>query len=357
MSGPSMSRRWRWQGFTLIELLVVIAIIGVLIALLLPAVQAAREAARRAQCTNNLKQIGLALHNYESVNGCFPIAGFPAYDYGENTTRQNGAFSPHARLLGFLEGQPLYNAINWNLPAWNDSTGSVANSTVIRSRITSFLCPSDSPPRWTLAALGTTAPGNNYFASLGSSLEFDSNRAAPPNGVFAYSSSYAVTVIKLANITDGTSNTVAFGEWRIGTGNSSVIQIPTDIVMFGSLGSISRGTAQMLMPAGAVPFLQWVSSCAAAVATQRDSGHTPILGEGWFVAINGYTLGNILLGPNPKSPNCTSARTGQALQNPGMYTLSSRHPGGANILMCDGSVRFVKDSINLQTVWALGSCS
>ena len=143
---PSRAR-WR-RGFTLIELLVVIAIIAVLIALLLPAVQSAREAARRVQCVNNLKQIGLAIHNYISANDCVPAGGFPAWVQESQYYIYNGDFSVHFRLLPFLEQQNLANAANYSFAVFNSSVGDVINSTVQATRLNAFLCPSDTPPNW-----------------------------------------------------------------------------------------------------------------------------------------------------------------------------------------------------------------
>ena len=132
------------RGFTLIELLVVIAIIAVLIALLLPAVQSAREAARRAQCTNNLKQLGLAAHNYISINNVYPSQSI------QNTTTWSWEPSWVAAILPMMEQTPMYNAINFNLPMLEIgfvtpvATGGTANSTAGLATILSLLCPSES---------------------------------------------------------------------------------------------------------------------------------------------------------------------------------------------------------------------
>jgi prepilin-type N-terminal cleavage/methylation domain-containing protein/prepilin-type processing-associated H-X9-DG protein len=361
-----MSRRVPRLGFTLIELLVVIAIIAVLIALLLPAVQAAREAARRAQCVNNMKQIGLALHNYHSTNDCFPPGAVNCTVAETGALNNNGSYSPHARLLGFMEQQQLYNAANFWIANNSSAYGVYAQSTVLGTRLNVFLCPSSPAPSWTMVwstppVTSMTAPGNNYFASKGSTLEWASQyTSGPPNGLFFYTNpAGGAQTVGLRDITDGSSGTIAFGEWKTGDGNTALVTIPTDIVFLGQYPpGVTRNTPQMDMPAGAGPLQQWLTLCASALRTSADrSGQTGSLGETWAIAISSYTLGDVLQAPNPKYPNCTTQAAGAGVTGNGMMTLSSYHPGGANVLMCDGSVKFLKDSTNLNTVWALGSRS
>jgi prepilin-type N-terminal cleavage/methylation domain-containing protein/prepilin-type processing-associated H-X9-DG protein len=358
----------RPAGFTLIELLVVIAIIAVLIALLLPAVQAAREAARRVQCTNNLKQIGLALHNYHQTNNCFPPGSLVYFSPAVLTGTQEANWSPsvHSRLLGNLEQQALYNAMNWSVGVNYDPYGSFANSTVSLTRLYAFLCPSDPAP--TRLGMGSAplssnnATGNNYFASMGSSLEWNGTyTAAPPNGLFQYVGTTGNGRIGITNIQDGTSNTIAFGEWRQGSGIYKTVTIPTDIIMIGSLPNgvgHNNGTMNMPNPVLIANFPAWLQKCAAGAAATANRGNwkTVSLGSDWVVGIMGDTLGNVLLPPNPPYPNCNNS-TGKAdgISDAGVYGMSSYHPGGGNVLLADGSVRFLKNSTNQSAVWALGS--
>jgi prepilin-type processing-associated H-X9-DG protein len=305
------------------------------------------------QCVNNMKQIGLGLHNYHQTNNCFPPGSYLARN-ADGTTRNNGDFSAHFRLLAYTEQVAMYNAANINLACYNDGYGDVANSTVTSKRLNLFLCPSSPPPTWTLLGAGYTAvaPGNNYFASLGSSLEFAGNQTSgPPNGVFRYDNQG--NSIGIAQITDGTTNTIAFGEWKIGSGNTAVITPTTDIVFYG-FGPFTRNTPQMSMPAGSALFQQWITGCAGALTTANRQGKTVALGQYWAVGVMGFTLGTTLLAPNPKYPNC-STNNANTIEDPGMMNMKSFHPGGANILLCDGSVKFLKDSTALQVVWALGS--
>jgi prepilin-type N-terminal cleavage/methylation domain-containing protein/prepilin-type processing-associated H-X9-DG protein len=349
-------------GFTLIELLVVIAIIAVLIALLLPAVQAAREAARRMQCVNNMKQIGLALHNYISVNNVVPPAALQIYVRESNSIILNGSYSAQARLLPFLEQQTLSNAANFSVGCFNSLSGDLINSTTCKTRLAMFLCPSDTPPTWTDPDynIAEVASGNNYFASFGSSLDPNGgDGTSAPNGPFAAIPSYGGAIDKsLAAITDGLSNTIAFGEWKTGDGNVNQVNPSTDVIWVNSYpAGVYSDYSLLNMPHGGQVFLQWLPQCAALVASLTARyPKTPSLGECWAFGLPGYSFGNVVLPPNPSYPNCNCG-TGGAILQPGVFGMTSYHPGGANVVLCDGSVRFLKNSTNIQTIWSLGSTS
>ncbi len=350
------------RAFTLIELLVVIAIIAVLIALLLPAVQAAREAARRAQCVNNMKQLGLAMHGYATADGAIPMGDSSVRSATTGALVGTGAMSHFARMLSYLEQQPLYNAINFSISAYNgnDLKGYAANSTVLYTRLNVFLCPSASLPSYTIGgAVILPSTGTSYFGSFGASLNPEDNQVdgAPPNGLFSVC--LQGPAITFAMINDGLSNTVAFGEWRLGTGTVSIVS-PQDIVFTNPIYYSSGNNPLSNLPAGNTGnmFLNWAAGCAAMNKTQIATpstrvSTTSVLGITWVIGNNVYNLGNIVVPPNAINyPNCSSGTT---LDEPGIYGMSSYHPGGANVTMGDGSVRFLKNSINISTVWALGS--
>ncbi len=197
-----MTARTR-RGFTLIELLVVIAIIAVLIALLLPAVQAAREAARRSQCVNNLKQIGLAMHNYHQTNDVFPL-GATLQPNAPGTVYNWSCWSAQAQMLPYLEQGAIYNAINFSYacepysePTARDkgyaSLGGYINSTAYNMRVSSFLCPSDP----------NAGPinDNSYHGSVGTTTYNTGQHTPASTGVFGMQASYGIR-----DIIDGTSN-------------------------------------------------------------------------------------------------------------------------------------------------------
>jgi prepilin-type N-terminal cleavage/methylation domain-containing protein/prepilin-type processing-associated H-X9-DG protein len=343
------------RGFTLIELLVVIAIIAVLIALLLPAVQAAREAARRAQCTNNLKQIGLALHNYHSTYDTFAPGGIPSRTLSGALRSAWGSWSAQSVLLPYLEQAPIYNSLNTMLVNQGDDA-QFAQTTGIVSVISSFLCPSSPVANATFYGRGS--PGNNYFASVGSSLNYDgTSGAGAPNGVFQYSGA----AIGIRDITDGTSSTIAFGEWRTGDFNENKLSIPQDTINVGGSwpAGANYGSPLLNMPAGAVGFQAWLPVCAGSAQSSVGNAdkNRSWIGQQWATGMFGRTLGNTLLAPNANYPNC-QVTTGQGdFDSPGMWGLSSYHAAGANVLMADGSVHFIKSSTNMLVMWQIGSRS
>jgi len=330
-------------AFTLIELLVVIAIIAVLIALLLPAVQAAREAARRAQCVNNLKQIGLALHNYESAQQAFP--------WNQNTYNniypkppQGGddgnSWSALALMLPYIEQTQVHNAINFSF-GFNEFAGQSGladpvQATAIQVTIASFICPSDSGKG-----------RNSYRASNGTNWDWWSREGGA--GPMTRGSDS-----KISSVTDGLSNTIAFAERNRGDGDPSKYN-PGDVYV-GVPGSawglptyvVSNPADQQKIVNSVIP------DCVAAAKT----GTTPTWDWGGFYWAAGDYPGakmNFVLAPNSKTPDCSP--WGGVGAGIGFYSARSRHSGGVNVLLTDGSVKFIKDSVSIPTWYALATRS
>ncbi len=332
-----MRSRETRRGFTLIELLVVIAIIGVLIALLLPAVQAAREAARRSQCTNNLKQIGLALHNYHSAIDSFPMgASQQPYDIGQPADTWS-VWSAQSLLLPYMEQTAIYNAINFSWsPGPRGGYSAVVNSTAYGTVINSFLCPSDAN-----AGVNNI---NSYCASMGTTTQ---NVTSKTTGIFAYQTAY-----KIPNVTDGTSNTIAYSEALVGEENNQIQK------MGNSTGSASGGgqAVNKYDISGMLPQVkQDLQTCSGWFQSGIVTGGR---GTRWGWGSIGSSLFNTVVPPNGggtvKWGACRMDCCVNAIHD--HYTnATSNHSGGVNVAMADGSVHFIKSSISFPIWWALGT--
>jgi prepilin-type N-terminal cleavage/methylation domain-containing protein/prepilin-type processing-associated H-X9-DG protein len=306
------------RGFTLIELLVVISIVALLIALLLPAVQAAREAARRLQCQNNLKQIGLALANYETalqVNP-FGVGGTGPFGYVPR-------WSPQSQFLPWLEQVQLFNSLNFTGIPWTGQPQfSPPNVTALSVHIAGFLCSSDTDQ------VDDSVGHNNYRASAGT-LPYDLRDDSPTKtgqntGAFWYQSSVRISAIR-----DGTSMTAMFSERCLG------VPARPDIL------------ADYYVTAPSIP----ACSRATPGLTPRYDTSGQWSGGRWGDGCMLYTRFHSIFVPNQPSCNFGSDDwNGQEI-----VTATSRHPGGVNLMLADGSVRFVADTINLGVWQALGT--
>ncbi|WP_428303720.1 DUF1559 domain-containing protein [Lacipirellula sp.] len=333
------------KGFTLVELLVVIAIIGVLVALLLPAVQAAREAARRSSCTNNLRQIGLAALNYESANKAFPLGRPKIYPTPGVNNTQWGHLS---RVLPYVEGSSIHSLIDFT-----KAPAAPANAQAVMSKIQFLICPTDTEDRvnGTFCAAtgdqydwGRTSYRGNGGNQPGQTAEPTAALPKPEelnNGIYITN-----VIVKASHITDGLSNTAMYSEKVRGDGNETNVEVASDWFKISGTGASADSI---------------YTSCSGVIPANQTSRATqfPCSGRNWTHGDYSPTRYNHIMPPNGNS--CTQASSGGNLtatpvnEDGGATTASSQHSGGVNVTMADASTRFVGDSID-RFVWnALGS--
>jgi prepilin-type N-terminal cleavage/methylation domain-containing protein/prepilin-type processing-associated H-X9-DG protein len=323
------------KAFTLIELLVVIAIIAVLIALLLPAVQSAREASRRAQCTNNLKQIGLAIHQYITDNDVLPPSGgidLKGITTGTGRVPQNSSI--HLRLLNYLEHRDVYDAYNFMLGDVVSGSSVAANTTVMTTSINGYLCPSDANPgSHENLDIGYSVPVTcvNYAVNGGVNRLYHGGTV---NGVSWWLGGNPLfgSRVGFSAVGDGTSNTAAFSEWIKGKAGQNALGLN----LVYAIPQLNNGS-----PSGDV------SLCTGANTPLWD-----FKGEYWTLQDTGRG-GPYYHVMTPNKPSCNTSADYGVIDS--FIGASSSHPGGTNVLLMDGSVRFLKDGVDLMIWNGLGT--
>ncbi len=319
-------------GFTLVELLVVIAIIGILIALLLPAVQAAREAARRTTCVNHLRQLGVAASVHLEKLGKFPVGRWKGGtdQYGNPQHR----WSQHARLLPYLEEKPVFAEIDFTRGPGN------GNNRIARmAHIETFICPSDEnrmigPPNRNHPGWGKL----NYKGNAGNDVGTWRSNREQNNGIFVTN-----RPVGDKDIPDGLSKTALFAEAVLGDANDRLIEIPGDWFRI----SESHQTRDAVYLA-----------CRNVVPRTGAANQICRSGRNWTYGNYIPSRYNHVMPPNKAS--CARRDGGSNLDatvndRGGATTASSRHAGGANVGMADGSIHFIGEDIDVEIWWALGS--